>query len=324
MTILEEESGRAPQRAGLPQLGGRGLFVTDGGLETELVFHDGRDLPGFAAFPLLETSEGRLRLRRYYDGYLDIARGGGAGFVVETPTWRANPDWAAQLGYSRPQLDQLNRAAVRLAEEVRADAVADGITTVISGQVGPRGDGYDPGTAMTAEQAQSYHARQIGVFASASVDQVTAITMTNTAEAIGVVRAATEAGVPAAVAFTVETDGRLPTGQPLHAAIEQVDRETGAAAAYFMVNCAHPTHFRSALGGDGAWRHRIAGLRVNASTKSHAELDASTELDDGDPDQLAADQAALRDRLPAVAVLGGCCGTDARHVAAIVSAWAAS
>lgn len=323
MTITDEAAGPAPRRAELPQLGGRGLFVTDGGLETELVFHDGRDLPAFAAFPLLGTPEGRRRLRRYYDGYLDIARRQRAGFVVETPTWRANPGWAAQLGLSRSQLDELNRAAVHLAEEVRAAAVTDGITAVISGQVGPRGDGYDPGAAMTADQAQSYHAQQIGVFAAASVDQVTAITMTNTAEAIGVVRAAEAAGVPAAVAFTVETDGRLPTGQPLHSAIEQVDDETGAGAAYFMVNCAHPAHFRSALDGDGAWRHRVAGLRVNASTKSHAELDESTELDDGDPDQLAADQAALRDRLPAVTVLGGCCGTDARHVAAIVAAWAA-
>jgi homocysteine S-methyltransferase len=307
-------------REDLPQLAG-GLFVTDGGLETELVFHDGMDLPAFAAFPLLDNPDTRGRLRRYYDGYLDIARRHGAGFVIETPTWRANPDWAGQLGYSPEQLDTANRSAVELAEEVRAAAAADGITAVVSGCVGPRGDGYDPGDAMTPEDAQHYHAVQIGTFAQTTADQVTAITMTNAEEAIGIVRAAVAAGIPAAISFTVETDGRLPTGQTLHEAIEQVDAATDGAAAYFMVNCAHPTHFADALKHDGPWLRRLAGLRANASEKSHAELDEATELDEGDPADLGARHAALRDRLPSITVLGGCCGTDARHVAEIVSAW---
>lgn len=311
-------------RRELPQLSGDALFVTDGGLETELVFHDGIDLPCFAAFPLLDRPETRARLRRYYDDYLDIARRNGAGFVVETPTWRANPDWADQLGYSPERLDEANRAAVELAEEVRAAAAADGVTAVVSGCVGPRGDGYDPGEAMTPEEAERYHAAQVGSFAGTSADLVTAVTMTNADEAIGVVRAASAAGIPSAISFTVETDGNLPTGQPLREAIEQVDAATDAAAAYFMVNCAHPTHFSSALGYDGAWRQRLVGLRANSSAKSHAELDAATELDEGNPAELAAQHAALRDRLPAVAVLGGCCGTDARHVAAILSAWTAN
>lgn len=311
------------RRVGLPQLRGHGLFVTDGGLETELVFHDGLDLPAFAAFPLLEHPQSRDRLRRYYDGYLDIARRHHAGFVVETPTWRANPDWAGQLGYSAQRLDAVNLAAVDLAEQVRTAAIADGVTAVVSGQIGPRGDGYDPGAAMTLEEAEAYHAVQIGTFASTSADQITALTMTNTAEAIGVVRAASAAGIPAAISFTVETDGSLPTGQPLGAAIEQVDAETNGAAAYFMINCAHPTHFSGVLAGAGAWRHRLVGLRANASARSHAELDEATELDEGDPSELGLRHAALRDRLPALTVLGGCCGTDARHVAAIVQAWSA-
>ncbi|HET6736210.1 homocysteine S-methyltransferase family protein [Mycobacterium sp.] len=298
--------------------------MTDGGLETELVFHDGVDLPCFAAFPLLDNPTTRERLRRYYDGYLDIAREHGAGFVIETPTWRANPDWAFQLGYSLEELEAVNRAAVALAEEVRMAAAGDGITAVVSGCVGPRGDGYDPGQAMTPQDAERYHAVQIGTFADTTVDQVTAITMTNAEEAIGVVRAALAAGIPAAVSFTVETDGRLPTGQPLREAIEQVDSATEAGAAYFMVNCAHPTHFAEALEQDGPWRDRLVGLRANASAKSHAELDEATELDAGDPTDLGARHAALRDLLPAVTVLGGCCGTDASHVAAICSAWSAN
>jgi homocysteine S-methyltransferase len=305
----------------LPHLGGNGLFVTDGGLETELVFHDGIELPAFAAFPLLDSPDTRARLRRYYDGYLAIARAHGAGFIIETPTWRANPDWAAQLGYSLKQLDAINRAAVDLAEEVRAAARAEGLTAVVSGCVGPRGDGYDPRDAMTADDAERYHTVQVATFADTTADQVTAITMTNAEEGIGVVRAATAAGIPAAVSFTVEIDGRLPTGQPLPEAIEEVDAETGGSAAYFMVNCAHPTHFSDVLDHEGAWRQRLVGLRANASSKSHAELDESTELDEGDPADLAARHAGLRDRLPAVTVLGGCCGTDTRHVAAICAAW---
>jgi homocysteine S-methyltransferase len=305
----------------LPQLDGYGLFVTDGGLETELVFHDGIDLPCFAAFPLLADPDSRARLRRYYDGYLDIARRNSAGFVMETPTWRANPDWAGQLGYSHEQLDDANRAAIALAEEVRAAAVAAGVPTVVSGCIGPRGDGYDPGSAMTAEEAEAYHRVQIATFADTSADQVTAITMTNSEEAIGIVKAAAAAGIPSAISFTVETDGRLPTGQSLHDAIDQVDAATASGAAYFMVNCAHPTHFAPALEHGGPWRQRIVGLRANSSCRSHAELDEATELDEGDPRELGAQHAALQDRVSAIRVLGGCCGTDVRHVAAIVSAW---
>ncbi len=308
-------------RQPLPQLSGEQLFVADGGLETDLVFHHGIDLPCFAAFPLLDQSGGREQLRSYYDDYLDIAREHGAGFVVETPTWRANPDWAEQLGYSAARLDENNRAAVALAEEVRAAATADGITAVVSGCVGPRGDGYDPANAMTSEQAQRYHSVQIGTFADTSVDQVTAMTINNAEEAIGIVAAAAAAGVPVAMSLTVETDGRLSTGQPLHEAIAQIDAETDTGAAYFMINCAHPTHFSSALTHDGAWRQRLVGLRANSSVRSHAELDEATELDEGNPEELGAQHAALQDGLPHVKVLGGCCGTDARHVAAIVSAW---
>ena len=302
-------------------MAGDRLFVTDGGLETELVFHDGIDLPCFAAFPLLADPNTRARLARYYNGYLDIARTHSAGFVMETPTWRANPDWAEQLGFSAARLDDANRAAIALAEEIRATGAADGIPTVVSGCIGPRGDGYDSDSAMTAEEAEDYHRVQVGTFADTSADQVTAITMTNAAEAVGIVKAAAAAGIPSAISFTVETDGRLPTGQSLHDAVDQVDAMTDSAAAYFMVNCAHPTHFMPALAHEGAWRRRIVGLRANSSRRSHAELDDATELDEGDPRELGTLHAALQDRVPAVRVLGGCCGTDARHVAAIVSAW---
>jgi len=307
----------------LPQLKLDRLFVTDGGIETDLIFHHGIELPFFAAFPLLEDADHRISLRRYYDDYLAIAREHGAGLVIDTPTWRANPDWAGRLGYSPERLDAANRAAVQFAEEVRAAATADGVTAVVSGCIGPRGDGYKAGEAMAAEEAERYHAVQIRSFAATTADQVTALTITNAGEAIGIVRAAAAVDIPVAISFTVETTGLLPTGQSLAGAIEQVDAATDGAAAYFMVNCAHPTHFESALEDDGSWRSRLLGVRANASARSHAELDEATELDEGDPNDLAARYVALRDRMPALTVLGGCCGTDSRHVAAICAAWAA-
>jgi homocysteine S-methyltransferase len=302
----------------LPQLAGEGLFLTDGGLETTLIFHEGIDLPAFAAFRLLFSDGGRDHLRRYFEPYLESARRHGAGFVLDTPTWRASRDWGAEIGYSPEQVAEANRESVALAKEIRAQA---GVEVVIDGVVGPRGDGYVVGETMAAEEARRYHGEQIATFAEAGVDMVTAVTMTYVEEAIGIARAAQADGVPVVISFTVETDGRLPSGQPLGEAIEQTDRETDGAAAYFMVNCAHPSHFAATIAEGGAWRERIRGLRANASRMSHAELDAAEALDDGDPAELAAEYGALRGSLPGLVVLGGCCGTDHRHVEAIAAAW---
>jgi len=310
-------------RTSLPQLEGD-LFLTDGGIETTLIFHQGLDLPEFAAFVLLDDDEGREQLRRYYQPYIELAREGGAGLVLESPTWRANPDWAARIGVSREKLDALNRGAIELMEELRNAQGAGGAPLVISGCVGPQDDGYSPATTMSAEAAREYHSTQIGTFADTAADMVTAITMTYPDEAIGVTKAAQEVGLPVAISFTVETDGRLPNGQALGDAIDEVDEATGGGPAYYMINCAHPTHFEAVLTGDDAWGNRIGGLRANASTMSHAELDEAEELDDGDPEDLGARYAALRAQLPRLNVLGGCCGTDHRHVAAIRDAWTRS
>ncbi len=313
---------RGRYRDALPQLADV-PFLTDGGIETTLIFHDGLDLPHFAAYDLLTRDRGVEALRRYFEPYARTARERGVGIILETPTWRANPDWAERLGHTPEELADLNRRAVRLLEEIRDDFEAEETPVVISGCIGPRGDGYVVGEAMTAEEAEAYHAVQIGTFAGTVADLVTAITMTYVDEAVGVVRAAKGAGIPVVIAFTVETDGRLPSGQALGEAIDEVDARTDGAAAYFMINCAHPSHFADALDPDAAWAARIRGLRANASRLSHAELDEAEELDAGDPDELAADYVALRARLPELHVLGGCCGTDHRHVAAMCSAWLA-
>jgi S-methylmethionine-dependent homocysteine/selenocysteine methylase len=292
------------------------VALTDGGIETTLVFHEGFDLPCFASFPLLEDEQGRAAIDRYFSPFLDLAQQHGAPFVLDTATWRANPDWGAQLGYDAQRLADANRAAVAFAQEL-----GDGRPDVtINGVLGPRGDGYVVGEQMSPDEAADYHAWQIGVLHEAGAQRVTALTLSYPAEAIGVVRAAAGAGVPVVAAFTVETDGRLPEGTTIADAVEQVDAETGGAAEFFMINCAHPTHVMQGL-GDVRDRDRIGGLRVNASALSHAELDEAEELDEGDPRALAHDTAALRDRLPSVRLLGGCCGTDHRHVAEIAAAW---
>jgi S-methylmethionine-dependent homocysteine/selenocysteine methylase len=306
-------------RTRLPQLDGE-LFLTDGGIETTLIFHQGLDLPLFAAFVLLRDDAGTEAVRRYYEPYLELARERGLGFVLESPTWRASPRWAKELGYTAEELDQVNRRAIALMEELRDGADGD-TPIVISGCIGPQDDGYNPETMLSAAEAQDYHSAQIATFADTAADMVCAVTMTYAEEAVGIAGAAQEAGVPAAISFTLETDGRLPSGQPLGEAIEQVDAEAGTAPAYYMINCAHPTHFEDVLDPGAPWAERIRGLRANASTKSHAELDESDELDEGDPGDLGPRYAALREKLPNLNVLGGCCGTDERHVAAVRDAW---
>jgi S-methylmethionine-dependent homocysteine/selenocysteine methylase len=300
-------------RTRLPQLGG-GLFLTDGGIETTLIFHDGLELPYFAAFHLLRDVSGRAALRRYFARYAAIARDRGFGFILESPTWRASSDWGQKLGYSDAALAEANRQSIGLMHELRKEFETARTPMVISGCVGPRGDGYDPGHVMSPQEAETYHARQIGAFAEAGVDMITAITMTNANEAIGVTQAAVAAGVPVAISFTVETDGRLPTGQTLQEGIEQVESDTAAGPAYYMINCAHPTHFAETLSGTGAWVGRIRGIRANASKRSHQELNDAPDLDAGDPVELAAQYRDLRQRHPQINVLGGCCGTDHRHL----------
>ena len=306
----------AKYRHRLPQLDG-GLFLTDGGLETTLIFHEGFDLPMFEAFVLVESERGRAALRAYYDRYVSMAVRHGNGFILESPTWRANPDWGAKLGFDRERLAAANRAAIDMLREIRAACETKRTPLVISGAIGPRGDGYAPGVLMRADDAQDYHAWQIGVLKDAGADLVSAFTLTNVNEAVGVACAAKAEDIPCVISFTLETDGRLPTGESLGHAIETVDRATSRGPAYYMINCAHPAHFSDALEDGAVWTKRLRGLRANASRKSHAELDNSTELDAGNPEELGEHYAKLLRRFPHINVLGGCCGTDHLHVECI-------
>lgn len=294
------------------------VLLTDTGLETWLIFHRSVDLPDFAAFPLLDTEQGRALLTEYFRDHVRIAETAGTGIVLETPTWRASPDWGLRLGYDAAALDRVNRAAVAFLRQV--GGAFPGVTVIVSGNIGPRGDGYVPKVLLEPTEAAEYHRPQINSFVAAGADRVTMLTATHSGEAAGVVMAATDAGIPVVVSFIVETDGRLPTGQALHEAVAEVDDSTAGAALSFGVNCAHPDHFASALDADPEVIGRIGLIRANASRASHAELDEAEELDDGDPDELAQLYAGLLERHPHLQVLGGCCGTDARHAAAIARA----
>lgn len=310
----------ARYRAALPQLSGR-LFLTDGGLETTLIFHDGFELPCFAAYRVLDEEGGPEALGAYFRGYAAAARARGAGFILESATWRASAAWGRQLGDSPASLAAYNRRHIAFLSALREELQTEESPIVISGCVGPRGDGYDAGVVLSPDEAKRYHQDQIATLASTEADLVSAFTMTHVGEAVGITRAAQEEGIPVVISFTVETDGLLPSGTPLGEAVERVDAATGSGPAYYMVNCAHPQHFRHALAEQATWKSRVRGIRANASTKSHAELDEAEELDAGDPEQLAAEYAALARLLPNLNVLGGCCGTDLRHVEAACSAW---
>jgi homocysteine S-methyltransferase len=303
-------------RGQLPQLMDE-VFLTDGGIETTLVFHDGLELPHFAAFDLLKDAGGTASLRAYFERYARLAVAQDLGLVLETPTWRANPDWAARLGYTPAALAEANRRAVALLVEVRGAHERPGTPIVISGNLGPRGDGYRPERTMPVSAARDYHSAQIETFAATEADLVSAFTMNYPQEAIGIALAARAAAMPVVISFTTETDGRLPSGATLGEAIAATDDATGGYPAYYMLNCAHPEHLIPALERGGAWRERIRGLRANASRRSHAELDESTDLDMGDPAELGRQYAELRALLPRLTVVGGCCGTDHRHVEAM-------
>lgn len=309
----------AKYRNNLPQTSDE-IFLTDGGLETTLIFHEGVELPQFMAFPLVETEEGVRRLRNYFLPYINLARELGVGFVFESATWRANKDWAAQIGYSEKRLDEVNRKAIEILCELRDEFETEKTKMVVSCCVGPRGDGYFPANLMSAEEAEKYHSAQIRTFCETDADIVSAFTFNYCNEAIGFARAAAAAQIPAVISFTVETNGKLPTGQTLREAIEITDEATSAYPAYYMINCAHPTHFAEALKPGKKWMERIRGIRANASAKSHAELDESTELDIGNPAQLGREYREFLQNLKNLRVLGGCCGTDFRHIKEIAAA----
>ena len=310
----------AKYRTALPQLT-ESTFLTDGGLETTLIFNQGIDLPHFAAFDLLKNEEGKRILNEYYLDYIDISKQTCKGFILEAPTWRANPDWAMKLGYSLESLDQINRTAIQELEKIRNNHENKDFRISISGCIGPRGDGYSPENQMNIKMAEEYHSFQIKILADTNADLVTAMTLNYNDEAIGIVNAAKKNNIPVVISYTVETDGKLPSGESLGEAITSLDKITNGYVSYFMINCAHPHHFSGVLQPNSNWTRRIKGIRANASIKSHAELDESETLDEGNKEELAKEYQNLKSLLPNLTIIGGCCGTDHTHMEKICEAW---
>ncbi len=310
----------AKYRTALPQLA-ESTFLTDGGLETTLIFIHQIDLPHFASFDLLMMEEGRKVLQEYYLDYINISKPKCKGFVLEAPTWRANPDWIEKLGYSPDQIDAINKTAISELEIIRNTHEQEDFKMPISACVGPRGDGYSPINKMNSKLAEEYHSHQIKIVAETNADLVTAMTLNYNEEAIGIVNASKQYNIPVVISYTVETDGRLPSGDSLKDAITALDKETDNYVSYFMINCAHPNHFYDVIKTAGNWSSRIGGIRANASTKSHAELDESETLDEGDKDDLANCYKDLKALLPNLNVIGGCCGTDHTHMDKICEVW---
>jgi homocysteine S-methyltransferase len=303
-------------RERLPQLDGH-TFITDGGIETNMIFNEQEDLPNFCVFLMNDSERGRAKTREYYRKYIPLAQRTDLGFVFDTNTWRANPDWGATVGYDAARLKAVNEAAVQLCREMATEFANSRVASVISGAIGPRRDAWQYDGQMTIREAIAYHTPQIEAFAGTAADYVTAYTLTNTPEAIGIAMAAEHAGIPAVLSFTLETDGNLPGGKPLAQAIDEVDTATRGYPAYFMINCVHPIHFTDLVSRGEPWLRRIGGLRTNASMKSHAELDEAETLDIGDPEDLARRYKRLLELMPSIRVIGGCCGTDHRHIGAV-------
>ena len=295
--------------------------MTDGGLETTLIFKQGIDLPDFAAFDLLKNEDGRKILEKYYMDYLNVSKQKCGGFILEAPTWRANPDWAKKIGYSLESLDAINRTAVQELENIRNGYENESFKIAISVCIGPRGDGYSPENKMSINVAEEYHSFQIKTIADTNADLISALTMNYNEEAIGIVNAAKKNNIPVVISYTVETDGKLPSGEPLDEAIISLDKITDSYVSYFMINCAHPDHFENVLLPDSNWTDRIKGIRANASNKSHAELDEAETLDEGNKEELAKGYQNLKTLLPNLNIIGGCCGTDHTHMEQICEVW---
>ena len=287
--------------------------ITDGGIETALTDRLGQDLPEFAAFVLLDTAAGRDTLTEYYRPFIELARDTRIPLVLDTPTWRANPLWGKLLGYDADALARINTDAVALVRTLLAD-LAPGREATVNGCVGPKFDDYVAEDRMTAAEAEKYHTPQIEALAAAGIDRITAVTVLDPAEGIGVVRAAVAANTPVYVSFTLGEDGRLPDGTELADGIDEIDRATNFAAEAFLINCAHPEEVEAALQRrpDAPQLERLHGFRLNAARHD--------EEGPGDaPEDFARALFGLREQVSGSRVFGGCCGTDTPHLTALAA-----
>ena len=296
----------------LPQMDG-GVYLTDCGIETYIMYKKGFALPNFSLFHLLNDEDAAREIQAYLQRLLAVAERNDVGMILCGPLYRASRDWGELLGYTPERLADVNHRCIEMFEALARDSELARRRIVFSGVVGPRGDAYKLNRTITAQEAEDYHSEQIVTLERAGADMITGLTLNNTDEAIGITRAAEAAGLPAVISFTLNGEGRLQSGCSLKDAIESVDAATGAAPAYYMINCTHPADFAPAF-EPGDWTVRLRGVRPNASSLAKGVLCQLGHLEEGDPEELGRQMGEMARRYPHFNVWGGCCGTDDVHL----------
>jgi homocysteine S-methyltransferase len=293
------------------------FYLTEGGTETEILYKWGYELPEFAMFTLLENAEANECVLGMYRRYFDVAEAYGTGILVTGHDYRASPDWARKLGYSLKGLTEMQHRTIQFLTDIRAEYEGRVSDVYVSGCIGPRGDAYGTGGGISEAESEDYHSVQLSNLVETDADMAIAQTFNNIPEAIGVVRAATAIGIPIGVCLTLTTDALLRSGPTLKEAVETIDDRTGGAAAWFGTNCSHPVEFEPAISEAGAWAERLRYIRPNATQMEKIALCKLGHLEDGDPVELGHQIGDVARRFPNADILGGCCGTDERHLGEI-------
>jgi S-methylmethionine-dependent homocysteine/selenocysteine methylase len=302
------------EKSKLPQLNGQNM-ACGWGFETWLQFKDGFELRHFCAFELLNDTRGLACLTDYHRKLVEGAVEHGFGVINDGLHYRASSDWGNMIGFSREALAEINIRGIEFYKDFAREYQSDTTPMLVGGSIGPRGDAYDIGRVESAAEAEDYHSEQIITLRDAGADLVTAATFSNVEEAIGFARAAKAAHIPSVISM-VAKGGNLNDGTPLADAVTRIDAATGNAPLYYMVNCTHPTEFEPGL-TEGEWTKRLGGFLPNAVAMELLSLCSLGHLEDGDPEELGGQMAALSKRFPHVYVWGGCCGTDGRHIGQI-------
>ena len=293
------------------------IYLTEGGTETEILYKWGYELPEFAMFPLLDNAEADQCIRGIYRRYFDVAEAFETGLVILGHDYRASPDWARKLGYSLDGLAEMQHRTIDFLADMRSEYKGRVSDVYISGCIGPRGDAYGTGAEISESEAEDYHSVQLSTLRETDADMAIAATFNNIPEAIGVVRAAKNIGVPLGVSLTLTTESRLRSGPTLKQAVETIDEQTDGAAAWFGTNCSHPLEFEPAISETGVWTERLRYIRPNASRMEKIALCKLGHLEDGNPIELGQQMGDVAQRFPKMDILGGCCGTDERHLGEI-------
>ena len=293
------------------------FYLTEGGSETEIMYKWGFELPEFEMYPLLDNPQADEIIRNMFRRYFEVAAQHDTGMLLNGHDYRASPDWGAKLGYSPEALRNMQHRVIDFLDGMRAE-YADRVSDVyIAACIGPRGDAYGSGGEITADEAEDYHSVQLKNLDGTAADMAVAATFNNVPEAIGVIRAANGAGRPIGVSLTLTPEGRLRSGPGLGEAIETIDEATDGGAAWFGTNCSHPLEFEPALAEQGPWLDRLRYIRPNAARMDKIALCSLGHLEDGDPVELGGQMGEVARRLPRADIIGGCCGTDERHLSEI-------